>query len=154
MTTSTLDVGAPERDIAFDMARLALVVAPVFLIVSTIFWGFGGLASSALAFAIVVANLVLGALIIDRAAAVSPNLLMGAVLGGFVLRLIVLSVIVLPMRNVDWFEALPFGITLVGGHLGLLAWETQRIAGSLAYPGLPPSNRTAVTKARTRSQPE
>lgn len=129
---------APERQVALDMARLGLIVGPVFMAVSTLVWGLGGLASSALAFAIVVVNLLLGAWIIDRAAAVSPELLMGAALGGFILRLMLLSAVVVPIRNMGWFEMVPFAVTLIGGHLGLLAWETQRVSMTLAYPGLPP----------------
>ena len=146
-----LEPAGPEREVAFDMARLALFVAPAILLGAGLVWGWGGLASSALALGIVVANLLLGAWIIGRAAAVSPNLLMGAVLGGFFLRLMVLSAIVLPIRGLDWFEVVPFAITLVGGHLGLLTWETQRVSASLAYPGLPPKGASARSLARPRS---
>lgn len=141
----------PEREVAVDMARLALIVAPLVLVGAAIVWGWGGLASSALALAIVVGNLLLGAWIIGKAVAVSPNLLMGAVLGGFFLRLMVLSAIVLPVRDLGWFEVVPFAIALVGGHLGLLTWETQRVSASLAYPGLPPKGAPDNSIARPRS---
>lgn len=153
MTDLDAEIGpsGPESEVAFDMAKLGLIVGPVFFIVSVLIWGLGGLASSAIAMTLVVVNLLLGAWIIGRAAAVSPNLLMGAVLGGFVFRLMALSVIVLPIRGYSWFEVVPFALTLVGGHLGLLGWETQRVSMSLAYPGMPPKNATPVTKARPRS---
>lgn len=154
MVESISSAHGPEREVALDMARLGLVLGPAFVVVSALVWGFGGLASSALAFAIVVANLVLGAWIIGRAAAVSPDLLMGAVLGGFLFRMIALSVIVLPIRGYGWFEVVPFALTLVGGHLGLLAWETQRVSLTLAYPGLPPKKANRLTTARPRSKPD
>jgi hypothetical protein len=145
-------VDGPEREVALDMARLGLMLGPAFVIVSGLIWGLGGLASSALAFVIVVTNLLLGAWVIGRAAAVSPNLLMGAVLGGFLFRLMAMSAVVLPIRDLSWFHAVPFAVTLVGGHLGLLAWETTRVSITLAYPGLPPKNATALTNARPRSE--
>lgn len=146
-----VDPSGPETEIALDMARLALIVGPLFVIVSGLVWGWGGATSSLIALAIVVANFLLGAWIVGRAAAISPNLLMGAVLGGFILRLMLLSAIVLPIRDLGWFEIVPFAITLVGGHLGLLAWETQRVSASLAYPGLPPKGAPARSIARQRS---
>lgn len=154
MTLPAFRVDGPERDVALDMARLGLFLGPAFSALAALVWGVGGFASAAIAFAIVVANLLFGAWIIGRALAIGPNLLMGAMLGSFILRLILLSVIVVPIRDFGWFEVVPFAIGLVGGHLGLLIWETQRISGTLAYPGLPPSNRSRLTAARTRSQPE
>jgi hypothetical protein len=154
MTGAVVEASGPEREVAVDMARLGLIVGPAFLAVSVAFWALAGLVSSALAFTIVVANLVLGAWIIGRAAAVSPNLLMGAVLGGFVLRMLILIAVVVPIRGYDWFEVAPFALTLIGGHLGLLAWETQRVSVSLAYPGLPPSKKSAFVPARARSESE
>jgi hypothetical protein len=66
-----------------------------------------------------------------------------------------LALVVVPIRSLDWFEVIPFSITLVGGHLALLAWETQRVSASLAYPGLPPSHNASFTPvARMRSKSE
>jgi hypothetical protein len=151
MADPDLEPSEPEREVAVDMARLSLIVGPVLAIGAALVWGWGGLASSLIAIAIVVFNLLLGAWIIGRAVAVSPNLLMGAVLGGFFLRLMLLSAVVLPIRDLGWFEVIPFAIALVGGHLGLLAWETQRVSASLAYPGLPPKGAPARSLARPRS---
>jgi hypothetical protein len=154
MTGAVVEVEGPEREVALDMARLGMVVGPGFVALATIFWALPGLVSSAIAFTIVVANLVLGAWIIGRAAAVSPQLLMGAVLGGFALRLLILTAVVVPIKGYGWFEVAPFAITLIGGHLGLLAWETQRVSISLAYPGLPPSKKSNPLSARARSESE
>lgn len=143
-------VGAPEREVAADMARLGLTAWPVLALVSTVVWGPAGLASSSLALGLVVANLLLGAWIIDRAAAISINLLMAAVLGGFIGRLLLLTAVVLPIRDASWFEIVPFAIGLIGGHLGLLAWETQRVSASLAYPGVRPDKKGRPFRLRSR----
>ena len=152
-TGPALQAHGPEREVALDMARIGLLVAPAFLALSALIWGFGGLLSSALAFTIVVVNLLLGAWIIGQTASISPNLLMGGVLGGFILRLLIMSVVVVPIRDLDWFEVIPFAVTLVGGHLGLLAWETQRVSISLAYPGLAPDRSTRAASVRGSAAP-
>ncbi|MDH3679329.1 MAG: ATP synthase subunit I [Acidimicrobiia bacterium] len=146
------DAHGPEGEVARDLARLGLFVSPGFAALGLVFWGGGGALSSGLAIGIVITNFLLGAAIIGRTASISPELLMIGVLGGFVLRLLLLGVVVVPLRDLSWFEVVPFAITLVGGHLGLLAWETQRVSMTLAYPGLRPSNRSPVTTGRTRSQ--
>jgi hypothetical protein len=148
---AAIGIDGPEREVALDMARLGLVLGPVFAAVSLVVWGLGGLSSSVLAFALVVVNLLFGAWTIGRAAAISPNLLMGAVLGGFVLRLLLLTVVVLPVRGAGWFEVIPFAVTLIGGHLGLLAWETQRVSASLAFPGVRPDKSAPFSGIRSRS---
>lgn len=130
----------PEREIAADLAVRVAIVAPVFIAVSAAFWGFAGLWSSAIALAMVAANFVLGAAIITRAARISPSMLMGAVLGGFIARLGLITAIVMPIRHADWFAIVPFAISLLITHLGLLLWETQHVAASLSHPGLKPGH--------------
>jgi len=131
---------APEREVATDLALRVGIVAPVLLAVSAAFWGWAGLWSSGLALAIVAANFVLGAAVITSAARISEAVLMGAVLGGFVLRLAAITAIVLPIRDAHWFNVVAFAISLLVTHLGLLLWETQHVAATLAHPGLKPGH--------------
>lgn len=132
MTNTVIGARGPERELVADMARLGLILGPVLVLIGTIFWRFDGFLSSVLAFALVLGNLALGAMIIDRAAAISPTALTGAVLGGFLMRLLLLTAIVVPLRNLSWFEVVPFAIALLGGHFGLLMWESQRVTVNLA----------------------
>jgi hypothetical protein len=64
---------------------------------------------------------------------------MGAVLGGYLLRLAILLVAVLLVRNTDWISMPALGATIIVTHLGLLLWELKYVAASLAYPGLKPA---------------
>ena len=132
---------APELDIARDIVRRALIVGPILLAISALFWGWNGLASSGYALVLVMANFLLGAAIITWSARISPAVMMGAVLFGYIARLGILTAAVLPIRNRDWFEVAPFAITLLVTHLGLLIWETRHVSASLAYPGLKPGHR-------------
>ena len=60
---------------------------------------------------------------------------------GYVVRLGLLAVIALVFKSTGWFSAVPFAITLIVTHLGLLAAETKRVSMTLAHPGLAPSAR-------------
>ena len=131
---------APERQIALDLFRRGLIAGPVLVAVCTVFWGTDGLTSSAIALAIVLVNFLAGAWLIDWAVKISPEMLMGAVLGGFVLRMGILTSAVLPVRNLGWFDVTPFAITLIVTHLGLLIWETKFVSVTLAHPGLKPTS--------------
>ena len=136
--TTRLEGPAPELDIARDMARRALPVAPVFLLVSGLFWGFDGVASSLVAIVLVVANFLHAARIMPVTASISLAALYGAVLGGYVLRLALVTAAFFAVKGFPWFEVIPFAFTLVATHLVLLVWETKFVSISLAYPGLKP----------------
>jgi len=136
----------PERDIARDLARRAVWVAPAFVAIGAIGWGATGAASAAVALVLVVANFLIGAAIITRAVGISLNALYGAVLFGYLVRLGALAVIAVVLKGSgDWFAAVPFAITLLVTHLGLLVWETRHVSASLAFPGLAPQPAQQVT---------
>ena len=129
---------APEREIALDLFRRGLMISPILLALCLIFWGVNGLASGGIGLGLVLVNFLMGAWIIDWAVKISPQVLMGAVLAGFVIRMGILTAAVLPIRNENWFEVIPFGALLIFSHFALLIWETRYISATLAYPGLKP----------------
>ena len=133
------DLTATEGAIARDLTRRAIWVAPIFLVVGVAGWGINGLLSSALALVLVAANFRLGAAIISRAAQISINALYGAVLGGYVARLALMTAVVLTVKAIGLLATVPFAITLLVTHLGLLAWESRHVAMTLADPGLKPT---------------
>ncbi len=129
---------APETDIARDIVRRSVVVVPVVLLFGMFFNGFAGSLSAGYALALVLANFLFAAGLLAWAARISPVLLMAAALGGFLLRLILIAIAVLLVRNLWFFEPWPLGITIIVAHLGLLTWETRYVSLSLAHPGLAP----------------
>ena len=139
MSAACTSLDAPEVSIARDLARRALFISPIFLLIGVAIDGVGGLISSGLALALVAFNFFLGAKIISRAIAISLNTLYGAVLFGYLIRLGLMAVAVLIVRNADWFATVPFAITLLITHLGLLIWETKHVSLSLAFPGVMPA---------------
>ena len=133
------DERSPERDIALDMARRSLWVFPAWVVVSGLIWGLGGAFSSALGYVLVIGNLAAAAALMAWGARTSPVALMGATLGGFVARLVVLAGIVLAVAQLSFFEPVPIAITIITSHLGLLVWEIRYVSLRLAALGpLPP----------------
>jgi hypothetical protein len=130
-----------ERDIAFDIVKKAPIAAPVVILLGWAFWGANGAASAAVAVAVVCANLVLAALSLAWAAKVSPAVLMGTALGGFLVRMGLVTVVVIAVRNQSWADLTALAVTILVTHLGLLAWETKYVSATLAYPGLAPKHQ-------------
>lgn len=141
-------VADPEQQIARDLVRRGLLIGPVLIVICGAIWQWAGVASASLAVALVLVNFMLASALITWSVRISPEAMMAAVLGGYVLRLALLTAVVLPLRNLDWFSIPPFAITLIVTHLGLLAWELRYISATLAYPGLAPrtGSRPSLTK--------
>ncbi|HEV2759659.1 MAG TPA: ATP synthase subunit I [Acidimicrobiales bacterium] len=136
----TADPGpAVESQVAGDMARRMLPVFPVLVLVAGLIWGVDGAISGALAVVLVLANLALSAALLGWAARISLALLMAAALGGFILRLVLLTAVVYAVKDQGWVDIVALGITLAVTHVGLLIWETRHVSASLAYPGLKPT---------------
>ena len=137
------DQGDPEVDIARDLAKKALWVLPAALLLTGLIWGVGGAISTAYAMAIVVANFGLAAVVNARAAKISPALLGAVAMFGFLLRLTIVFVAFWLTRDASWMKVVPFGLTIVITHVGLLFWEMKNISATLAFPGLKPSPSSA-----------
>jgi hypothetical protein len=133
-----LDGPPVEADIAKDMLRRGLPVAPAVVVLCSIPWGVDGGISAAFAVALVLANFALSAALLTWSARISLGLLMGAALFGYLIRLGLVSGAVIAVHNMSWFSAWPLGLTLIVTHLGLLLWELKFVSASLAFPGLKP----------------
>jgi hypothetical protein len=127
-----------ESRIARDLAKHALIVAPVLIVGAGLWRGLDGAGAVALALAIVCANFLVAAVILGWAARTSPHLLMGVALMGFITRLILITAIGVGVKALGIVDWPVFCITLIASHLGLLFWETRSISFSLASPGLKP----------------
>ncbi len=136
--TSRMEGPSPAVQVAKDLARRGTMVAPIGIIIGAMIWGTEGAASVAYGLAIVVFNFLLAAAMLGWAARISFALMAGAALFGFLIRLGLITVAVLAVRNSDWVELVPLGFTLIISHLGLLFWEMRFVSASLAFPGLKP----------------
>lgn len=138
-----LDGPAVETEIARDLIRRAMYVAPGLLLAGAIGWGVAGAVSVAFAIALVLANFVVAATSLAWSARISLGLMMGVAMSGFFVRLALITGTVFLFKDHAWVEIVPLGLTLIVTHLGLLAWETRYVSASLAFPGLKPERTRA-----------
>ena len=134
---------APERQLAFDMLRRGLPVAPVLIVVCGLIWGRDGALSAAFGIGLVLLNLLLSAVSMSWAARYSPTTIMVTALGGFTARMALIVLALFVVRGQSWVVDIPLGLTIVLTHLGLLVWETRFVSASLAYPALKPRRSEA-----------
>jgi hypothetical protein len=133
-----------ERQVAWDMARRSLFVAPVFVGVASAVWGVDGGISAAVGLALAVANLLLAAALLSWGARVSLTVMAASALGGYIGRLVLLTAVIFAIRHQGWVSWVPLSFTLVITHLGLLIWETRYVSASLAFPALKPRAQKGV----------
>ena len=140
--TTRFEGPAPEVGVSNDMIKRGLMVAPVLIGVCAVIWGGDGAWSSAYGIAIVLANFALAAGLIAAAARISVALMMGATLFGYLIRLGLIFLAVLLVKDASWISLPALGSTIIVTHLGLLFWEMKYVAISLAHPGLKPTPRS------------
>jgi hypothetical protein len=132
-----------ETQLAFDMLKHAVPFAPVVVLLSWLAWGSKGAWSALLAVAVVVVNLLLSSFSLAWAARVSPTALMGAALGGFLLRMTLVTIVVVAVKGSAWVDLTALAVAILVTHLTLLIWETRYVGANLAYPGLKPRQKGA-----------
>lgn len=126
-----------ERMIVADMLRRGW---PALLVLTALggIWGVAGLLSAGFGVALAVANAAIAAALVSGAARVSLGLLYAAALGGYILRLGLITFAVLVVVHQAWVQVIPLCIALVIAHLGLFIWEARFVSTQLAFPGLKP----------------
>ena len=134
-----LEGPAPEVKVTKDMVRRGLIAAPVLIALCGFLWGMDGVWGSAYGVALILVNFGLAAGIVAYTARISLGLMMGAVLFGYLIRLALIFLAVLLVKDAGWISLPALGATIIVTHLGLLAWEMKYVALSLAHPGLKPA---------------
>jgi hypothetical protein len=134
-----LDGEPVEIQVTADMVKRGLVVAPAIIVVCALVWGSAGAWSAAFAIGLVLVNFALSAALISWTAKISLGLMMGATLFGYLIRLGLIMLAVLLVKDAGWISLPALGATIIVTHLGLLLWELKYVAISLAHPGLKPA---------------
>jgi hypothetical protein len=128
-----------EREVALDLVKRGLLIAPAILLVAGLLRGWSGVASAAIGLGIVLINFLAAAAIMTRAAKNGATAIGAAALGGYVVRLAVILVALVVLRHQPWIDLPTLGFVIVGTHLGLLTWEMKYVSLTLAAPGLKPA---------------
>jgi hypothetical protein len=117
-----------EAIIGKNIAKRALYVAPVLIVVFGIVAGWLGAVSAAIGVAIVVVNFVLGGYILATAAAVSLTLYHAAALFGFFVRLGLITLTMVLVVSVTDIDRTAMGISAVVSYMVLLSLEAIAVA--------------------------
>lgn len=133
-----LEGESPEIQVSLDILRRAAMAAPFIVAVCAVVAGLDGVFSSLYGIALVVVNFFLAAGLVALTAPISLGLMMGAVLFGYLIRLGLIFLAVILVRDASWISLGALGLTIIVTHLGLLVWEMRFVAASLAFPGLKP----------------
>jgi hypothetical protein len=150
--TTRLDGAAPEPMLVRDMLRRGAWAAPALVVAFGLIWGVAGALSTAYAIGLVGLNFVLAATLNTWAARISVAALGAAAMFGFLLRLGLIFVAVLAVRDAWWVALVPLGITLIVTHLGLLFWEMRYVSASLAFPALKPKSGALPSSVESTSK--
>lgn len=121
----------PER----ELVRRVLPFVPFAVIAAfAVGWlagGSGAAWSAAIAVGIVAMNFVAFALSIAWAAAVSPTMLAIVALGGYLVRLIVFTLVLVGLNTLAWFSPLAFVCALMPAVIALLLYEAKILTGRM-----------------------
>lgn len=139
-----LEGPSPAADVARDIVRRGVWIAPVLMGIGAAVWSTDGFFSVGYGVLLVLANFALAALIIATTSRISLSLMMAGVLFGFLIRLGIIFVAVYAVKDAGWMNILALGLTIIVTHLGLLIWELRFVSASLAYPGLKPGVAAAT----------
>jgi len=137
-------VAEVEREIALDLVRHGIYIAPILIFGAWLWRGSDGAAAAALGIGVVVCNFLASAVLLGWAARRSQTLLAICAFGGFFVRMAIILVVLLLAQDV--VDEVILAITLVGSHLGLLIWEARSVGLTLAAPGLLPARPGANGK--------
>ena len=130
---------AIEVKISLDLVKRAAYVTPVAVVVAAMIWDGPGAASALFAIGLVIVNFLLSAVLVSGAARISVGLVMAATLFGYLIRLGLILVAFLLVRDLGWISRPALGSTIIVSHLGLLVWELKYVAISLAHAGIKPA---------------
>lgn len=137
--TTRLEGPAPEAQITKHMLTRGAIAVPVLVAVAGFIWGADGALGCLYGVALVFVNFALAAGLISMTARISLGLMMGAVLFGYLLRLGVIFLAVILVKDAGWVSLPALGFTIIITHLGLLFWELRHVSATLAFPGLKPN---------------
>ncbi len=152
--TQRLEGPAPVLEVARDLVRRGALIAPIAIVIGALFWGSPGAASVAYGLAIVLANFVMAAVLLAWAGRISFAVMGAAAMFGFLLRLGLIFLAVLLVKDQSWVELVPLGLTLIITHLVLLFWEMRYVSATLAHPGLKPTPRLPIHESATDTEPQ
>jgi len=117
-----------EATLARHIVRRAVVVGPLVILGGWALRGTDGAVAAAIGVAIVVGNFLLSGAVLSAAARISLTLYHAAALVGFLLRLVLITVVMLVVARLFDIDRIAFGVATVVSYLVLLTLEAAAVA--------------------------
>ena len=119
---------AIELRLARSAALFVVVLGIPVVAVAGLLAGTPGALSAAIGAAVVIGMFLMAGALMSWAARISPTALMGAVLGGYLLRLMVYALLILVLRRVEWLSGPSLAISTAILLVAVLAYEVRTVS--------------------------
>ncbi|MGZ8733651.1 MAG: ATP synthase subunit I [Acidimicrobiia bacterium] len=157
MDTTPAVVPDHESEIARDLARRTLFVAPIVLIVAGLWQGWEGVVGAALGLVVVAANFLVLAKLMATGAKAGAQAVAFAAMLSYAVLLIVVTLLAVILRGISQVDLASFVVTIAIVHLALLFLELPKLGLTPGAPGLKPrplahsDGRSEVRTPRVRT---
>jgi hypothetical protein len=121
----------PEREMVRRILPFSVPAIGLAVVLGWVFGGPDAAASAGIGAALVFVNFVAYAYSLAYAARVSLVVLFAVGLGGFIVRLGIFVVVLVVLRQLDWFSTVAFIAAFVPATIALLALEIRLLGGRM-----------------------
>jgi len=129
---STAQGNGPQDAIELRLARSAVLVVVIMAIpalaIAAAVAGAGGALGAGIAAAVVGGMFIMAGALMSWAARIGPTALMAAVLGGYLLRLLIYALLIVLLRPVEAIHGPSLAITAAVLLLAALAWDVRLVS--------------------------
>lgn len=128
-TPSPVNATTPiELDLARSAVGFLLVLGGPVVAVAALAAGVPGALSAAIGAAVVIGMFVMAGALMSYAARIGPAALMGAVLGGYLVRLLIYAGLIVLLRPVAWLHGPSLAIATAVLLVAVLVWEVRAVS--------------------------
>ncbi len=120
--------GGVELRLARSAAIFLVVLGIPVIGVAGLAAGAAGAASAAIGATVVIGMFLMAGATMSWAARIGPAALMGAVLGGYLVRLVVYALLIILLRPVQWLSGPSLAISTAVLLVAVLAWEVRVVS--------------------------
>ena len=108
-----LEGPSPAMEVAVDLLRRSVIWAPMAVLISAAVWGTDGAISAAFALALVMGNFLLSAYLLQVGGRISIAVMAGAALFGYIIRLGLILLAVLLVKDQAWLDPVALGVVRI-----------------------------------------
>ncbi len=128
----------PEREIAQDLVRRAVMATPVALIIGGVLAGVPGVVGALLGMVVVAANFWFLARLMGAGGRAGASGVAAGAMGAYLALVVAVTILAVAVRETSFVHLGAFVLTVGIAHIVLLVWELPRVGLTLGAPGVKP----------------